>query len=467
MIALEEIRELLDRQLDQRAVFSHILRFTILRKRTLRWRDSKLQRSSFHSEDLWALRALHGGVWSLSMAPSFEALKVNSQLPFEMAQHINRRDTPTATHSIMVSKPIRHLAYPQPENDVMPPIEDIQLMVERLLGNQIEPFSANYVDQLYRYCYWDTEGSHGTRHLIGASFDTALFRSTSFIPIGNLDCHHIQNADSPLDLKNLSWASDVDRWRQHLRNEEYQGSNIEGLPWIFTPRAFAVLIKRTLEPTLCLDRPDPFNPNTNPATLENQAIAPPCLNLISDPSILSENSFMDDDGVPARKVTLIEKGVLKNFLFSRLSAFHLSRSLSLLNEKVLAGSSIFNSSNGSIRPKLSHIEVPPRQSLSSVLDESYLRLNDLEIVAVNAPRDKFIITARHSLVSKYGGLHRRHLPRLSFEVSRNQLWSQLEQVGDKSETVSVSHGTPCLPTSACAVFRVPMAQFKGFACRLS
>ncbi len=56
----------------------------------------------------------------------------------------------------------------------------------------------------------------------------------------------------------------------------------------------------------------------------NQAVLPDFISVVDDPTLaringidLNGNYAFDDDGVPAQKVTVVEKGILKNFLMSR------------------------------------------------------------------------------------------------------------------------------------------------------
>lgn len=104
-------------------------------------------------------------------------------------------------------------------------------------------------------------------------------------------------------------------------NENYLG------PVLFTGQAAAEMFSQLLAPELCSQRPPVGSPQEDSSSLFNRInrrVLPPFLSVFDDPTQDrdSEQSLLgsfsvDDQGVPARRVSLVEEGILKNLLMSR------------------------------------------------------------------------------------------------------------------------------------------------------
>jgi predicted Zn-dependent protease len=104
-------------------------------------------------------------------------------------------------------------------------------------------------------------------------------------------------------------------------NENYLG------PALFTGQAAAEMFSQLLAPELCSQRPSIGSQQEDSSSLFNRInrrVLPPFLSVFDDPTQqkFAEQSLLgafpvDDQGVMARKVSLVEEGILKNLLMSR------------------------------------------------------------------------------------------------------------------------------------------------------
>lgn len=104
-------------------------------------------------------------------------------------------------------------------------------------------------------------------------------------------------------------------------NENYLG------PVLFTGQASAEMFSQLLAPELCSQRPSVGSQQEDSSSLFNRInrrVLPPFLSVYDDPTQQKSGSQdllgafpVDDQGVTARRVSLVEEGILKNLLMSR------------------------------------------------------------------------------------------------------------------------------------------------------
>lgn len=469
IITLDEAHQLLDRQLDGGAAFAQLKCFKIKIRRSYHWSEGRLVASEIDHDEIWVLRSFHTGAWGVIVTNSFAELQKTHQRVSHLASEISMRINPESlsVKDLMVSKPIRQLSHKTIESSCLPELSDISLLIDQLENVNPKNTDFNYQDARVEFNYWDSEHTRGESEYLNADLKVTHFDQEYNCPTGEMTCHSSQNCNESFDLQQLPWAEEIRQWTNIQGQEEFKGLPPEDMEWIFSHKSFAKLIHATLGPTLCLEKPEPFYDKMNPGSLIGQKLSHECLTILSSPNIITSKSFLDQEGVPARRIVLIENGELKNFIFTRLSAFHLSRSLPIDKQKVLAGSARTMSSNYSARPDLQYIEVLPGDVDSVDLSQSHLYIPDLEVTKLNSAGDAFQISIPNSLVSKYGGLHKRHIGKMSIHISRDELWEKLESLGDGCEKVFLPAGEKFLEIEKYTLFQVPMAKFKGFKCTLS
>ncbi len=123
-------------------------------------------------------------------------------------------------------------------------------------------------------------------------------------------------------------AAETDRLTKAPTGEEYSG------PVLFEQEAAAQMMAEVLADAIKLQRKPLAPPGANTARIQivesvwasrlGAKVAPEWLTIIDNPReerfqgiVLAGHYEVDDQGVPAEKVTLVEKGALKGFLFSR------------------------------------------------------------------------------------------------------------------------------------------------------
>src|SRR5581483_5135236 len=109
--------------------------------------------------------------------------------------------------------------------------------------------------------------------------------------------------------------------RAPVLSENYLG------PVLFTGQASAEMFSQLLASELCSQRPSVGSQQEDSSSLFNRInrrVLPPFLSVFDDPTQqkLGDEELLgtfavDDQGVPARKVSLVEEGILKNLLMSR------------------------------------------------------------------------------------------------------------------------------------------------------
>lgn len=467
MISLDKVHQLLDRQLDDGAAFSQIRCHVVKSQRHFLWESGRISEWYEKQSERWVLRTLHSGAWGVIVAHSFdelqETLARSSHLAKEMARRIN--PSSIAVKEIMMSKPIRQLRKNPVENDFsQPTYEEVSLWLKQIEKEGFGLQNLNLKDEWVEFFYWDTEHSRGIKEYYNLSLKVLHMNQENGNGEGKRNFYHTHAAESQLDLQSLAILPDLKVWKESVGHESFRGPSLHEVPWVLSQRAFAQLIYYTLGATLCLERPDPFLEAMNPASLDEKKVSSECLNIIFNPTHFSSISSLDQEGVPLKRIQLIEKGVLKNFVLTRRSAFHLSRSLSIHKEKVLSGGGRASEDNQAIRPDIKYIEVPKGESLYSEKKEGHVYVTDLQVIKHIPARDMFYIQANDSYISKYNGLHKRTIKSIGLYITRDELWSKLEKVGDHQCKVSLCPDDKFQEHEEHSCFLVPEAKFKGFVC---
>jgi TldD protein len=123
-------------------------------------------------------------------------------------------------------------------------------------------------------------------------------------------------------------AADIEALRKAPSGEDYSG------PVLFEQEAAAQLMAQSLTDAIRLQRKPIAAPGANEQASEpiesvwasriGAKVVPDWMSIVDDPqrsdfkgTILAGHYDVDDEGVPAQRVAIVEKGVLKHFLFSR------------------------------------------------------------------------------------------------------------------------------------------------------
>ncbi|MBF0197162.1 MAG: hypothetical protein HQL32_05610 [Planctomycetes bacterium] len=468
-ISLDDIHELLDRQMDDGASFARIRCVQLTHRRKFIYQKSRVESRFSENEELWTLDTLHGGTWGALSSGSFEELKQTFARSAYLANELSVKSNinPRSSHEVMLPKPIRQVTASKEKDNVAAETQDLLLLIDQM--DRVSPGNINIKlrDDHIKMYYWDTEHTRGVNEFTNIHADLSYYPKEANCPFAWRSFHYTQRADSSLDLDALNWRDQTANWIQNMECESFRGPAADDLPWVFSPRAFAQLIYGTLRKTLCLERPDPFCDAMNPASIDGEPITAPGLTLVSSPALYSSSSFLDQEGVPAKRVVLLEDGVLQNLVLSRISAFHLSRSLPVHKEKVLAGSSRSRIEGHSLHPDLMYIEVLPGDFDLEEVNKGYIYIDELDVEELDLTGEKFLIRSRNALATKYGGLHKRHINELRFYVNRESLWSHFEGCTEYQEKVYLPHERNFLPNDPYSIFLVPSAKFKGFPCTWS
>lgn len=136
---------------------------------------------------------------------------------------------------------------------------------------------------------------------------------------------HLPDSDS-IEKMVANTAADLENLVKAPISEDYSG------PVLFEQEAAAQMLAATLEDAIRLQRKPVAPPNSNSgqilesvwATKMGSKVLPEWLSVIDDPlketfrgSELAGFYKVDDEGVPAQRVVLVDKGVMKGFLASR------------------------------------------------------------------------------------------------------------------------------------------------------
>lgn len=468
MIDLDHIHSILNKQLDDGASFAQLKFYNVLSERNINWQSGRSAKIKSRPYENWTLSTLNRGIWSIQTVHSFSEIERHCHKAIEMTNQISK-----STHfkksqrDVMISKPIRQVVLKHDEDFNAPSLEEVLLQMELMQKLFDEPITFNYYDSMIEYHYWDSEHTRGGSQYLNMNLNLHQASKDDEVPDFHCDFHHTATPQKPFEFKDLQWQRDTKRLARTTKDPAFRGPTPEDMCWILSARAFAKLIQGTLGPTLCLEKPDPFNESMNPASLMETQIAPECLSIFTSPELFSSQTLLDEEGVPARKLLLVDKGILKNFLLTRFSAHHLSRSLPIHKEKILAGSARACSFNHFHHPSLRYIEVSPGQSMEKDFRLSHLFIPDLNVDHISASGDVFVISAQNCLVNKFGGLHRRHVPRLRFNIDRNSLWDGLLGLGQEQQLVYLPPNSEIKNKEAFGNFLLPMAKFRGMPCSWS
>ena len=459
-VSREEIQSILDRQIDDGASFASIRQKKTLVHREGVWSGHQTHIDREESFTFWTLSSLFRGTWMSASASSLDGLKQSHDHLLEVVKDIlDYKGIPTSTQHALAPKPVRQVRDGGHQSDVLPTDEALGEALQEWRHIFPNPQKIQYQDRLIQSQYWDSEHTLGESSFINAELKLSVQQGEL---LEERRLFHCSPAKTPFSLQELPWTKDLKRWSRTLSEDVFSGPSPEDFCWILSNRAFAQLIQGSLGPTLCLQRPDPFCESMNPASLDEESIAPECLNIFNAPQLYSENG-VDEEGVRMRSIPLIEKGVLKHFLMTRSSAQLLHRSLPVHKKVSLPGCARLDEENHQIFPDMRSIEVSPGESLEKDLRLSHVFISDLEVTPLGGARDQFMIRVHNALVNKFGGQHRRHLPSFSFVVNRKELWSQLQGVGLEPSLITLPSAR-AVYEEPMSFFKVPMARFSGFPC---
>lgn len=458
---LDTIQNLIRHQIDSGASFASIRGKRVLRNRRCQWSSGLFSEDVQKEREIWTISAMIEGTWAVSTATSFDLLQERQDEALQSTQQMLRYPhLPFRGKDALFPKAIRQIRHSSSTDGPLPKREELRTALHD--WSQIYPAGTQlgYEDRHIEALYWDSEHTRGEVEFIKAEMDVELEREDSR---QRLRLYHCEPVRSSLDLGSLPWTKDGKRWLRTLNEGKYTGPPPEDFPWIFSHRAFAQLVQGTLGPTLCLQRPDPFCADMNPASLDGTKIAPDILNINYQPTLFSDTVHLDEEGVPTRSLPLVSNGVLENFLMTRISSQYLSRSLPVNKNIVLVGCARIDTTGHQIFPDMRAIDVQPMDKLEKDLRLSHFYISDLEVTPINGSRDHYLVHVHHGLVNKFGGQHRRHIDSLRFTVTRNQLWANLSGLGAEQQRVVL----PCrnaIHEEPYSFFNVPMAKFSGFPC---
>lgn len=176
--------------------------------------------------------------------------------------------------------------------------------------------------------------SEGSEIRIPQNLSEVDIRSSAIAPDGNRVWNHrfitaLQPSDFPSESELAKAADEVASETSALAKAplaaDYSG------PVLFEQAAAAQLIAQVMANAAWLPRKPVAPPESTPRMIENvwasrlgSKVAPDWLSIVDDPSqqrfdgtALAGAYQVDDEGVPAERVVLVENGTLKGFLFSR------------------------------------------------------------------------------------------------------------------------------------------------------
>jgi hypothetical protein len=460
---LKDVHHFFDKLIDEGAQYASIHTKFFKDNRNLSWSTGRHQLESHFPSERWLLRVLSSGHWGVVEAPNFSELQSKGQKAIKMAKCSNSFLGFNKTNQeVLDPKPIRQMRFQPSSDSGLQDLDDLLLEIRRIAELFDDPIAANHHEEHVLSYFWDSEHSRGGCEYINSQM-TIIEHGCHDIE-SEIRLHHVQNINAKDDDRHGHlWHKELKRWANTLSLDAYVGPSPQDFCWIFSHRAFAQLLQKTLGPTLCLQRPDPFNEHMNPSNLNECKLAPELLTVYSQPSLFMDGSFLDEEGVPVRQLPLIESGVMSNFIMSRSSAYHLSRSLPVHKEKYLSGSSRICGKRMLCVPDLKYAEVSTGESLGKDFRLSHLFINDLNITAIDGSNYNFLITANNVLVNKFSGMHKRHIRQLQFQVNRDLLWEQLLGVGQEAIPISLPPLVG-LEGEAYSIYASPMAKFRGFPC---
>ncbi len=472
MSSLDRIKGILDRMVDAGSRYVQVLHWDVLNDRLIQWKDGHYHWSKNSHDGIWAIRALYTRFWYVQRSRGFAELDLEVPRMIKMMQDTDKNINgwgATQAKEVMVSKPVRHSYYEFNKEPASRLSQDKE--VESWIGEigDFLPRAANlaYKDKQIKFACWDTDNAQSTREYVRAEMKVLSPRGAKEPALMNFRRYHFEEREEKMNPAKLNWQEEVRRWCKDGELESFKGASPEQLNWLYTPHAFAKLIQSTLGPLLCQERPEPFQTAMNPASMEGKALTPACFSLSSSPSLVSDKPFVDHEGVPARRLKLVDAGILQEFLLTRSSASHLGRSLSIRNPKQLGGSSLLYWQDGDLHPEMLHLEVEGGQGLSDASQKAHVLIKDLEVSSANSNGNAFLISVKNSVVMKFGGLHQRQLPLMTFWVDRDTLWQRLVSLGAESELVALPVPGERDGLEPLALFKVPYAEFLGAPCRWS
>ncbi len=462
---LSDIHNFLDRLVDKGVSFVSLRHHCTRQRRQWTHIKSKRELETLGSREKWSLHGIVKGSRFFLQYEDFDSLKEGClrKLPF-LLEFKSLKIFKGHGNENLHPKPVRQLREKPVEHSALPPLEDLELQLLRLDENHL--LNVRYQDGHYAVQYWDSEHTRGALEFVNQKLSLEQNQHQQTAQLNLYHGYSLNPNQEQGEWHDPHWQKDIRRWTRLLGEETFCGPSPEDFCWIFSPRAFAQLIQATLGPTLCSERPHPFDESMNPASLIDKQNFPECLSLHSTPSLFKDGAFLDDEGVVSRPLPLIVSGKLNNFLMSRSSAYQLSRSLPVHRELTLSGCSRLNGKDGRIAPDLRQISVDPGEPMEKDFRLSHLFIQQVNVEPLDDLNNSFLISAHNVLVNKFGGQHRRLIPQLQCCINRDELWSKCLGLGQETVRVHLpgkwqQRGEPF------SVFQVPMAKFRGLPCSWS
>lgn len=458
----DRVRELCNRHIESQAAYVQIRQIEVAEEIMMRWEDGRCEDMHSLSDELWLMTVLKNSIWDVQVSQSVAGLEADPQKTDALTD--NFKSGIELTGYVKTRTQLRGkqpVLYPAPYVGVQSgELKDLSLIVDDLFSFLPKGAGIGFYNMLVRTRHWDSDGSSETRDYLNISLRIDMPESDY-----PLCLYHRHLEEGPPALSDFDWAEQARSWMKNEGLELYHGADIKDLPWLFSYRALAKLIQGTLGPVFALERPDPFIKGINPASLEDQQITAKGFTMISSLPDLKSTHPLDQEGVPFKEMPLIEDGVLKNFLLTRSSSQALKGNLTLHRNHELSGCSRLSAENYFAKPDLLGAQVlPGEESFGAHRAESHLLVEDIDVFYASADKQTFFIHVNSGIVSKFGGLHRRKAKPVIWHVNREDLWSQLECLGDKTKLVFLPAPSGCHKTEPFAAFDIPEALFVGEKC---
>ena len=228
---------------------------------------------------------------------------------------------------VQISRSVRNIAPDQKQWD-----DTVRQLSGRFVNHPdvlTSAVSVRIISSTYRLV-----NSEGTEIRIPENMSELQVRATAMAPDGNRVWNHrfitaLQPSDFP-STNELAQAADAVASETEALAKAPLASDYSG-PVLFEQAAAAQLIAQVMENAAWLPRKPVAPPESTPRVIENvwssrlgSKVTPDWLSIWDDPTQQHFNGTalagaydVDDEGVPAERVVLVDKGTLKGFLLSR------------------------------------------------------------------------------------------------------------------------------------------------------